>query len=291
MNKSNLKTSIGFEAALSLILMAGVPVCIKFTSADIYTIGFFRLSVAVVLILIFLSPLRNIARTINRSMVQSLVLIGGVFALHWFSYFTSIKMSTASMGILGTSTYGIHLIFLGWIFRNNKPGVFDVFAVIIAITGTWLVVPEISLSNRTTAGLLIAIFSGFCFALLPILHQKNQHIPDGLRMFGQLFGAWVVFLFFLPATHWELDQNDWWALLYLAVPGTFITHWLWIRVTTRISTTITSIIFYLIIPMTMLISHFWLNEPMPLEKISGAVLIVSGNLLSFYGRSRKKAAV
>ena len=197
-------------------------------------------------------------------------------------------MSTASIGILGTSTYGIHLIFLGWIFRNNKPGIFDILALIIAITGTYMIIPEVSLSNQTTAGLLMAIFSGFCFALLPIVHQRYQHIPDKLRMFGQLFGAWIVFLFFLPVTNWDLESRDWWALLYLAIPGTFITHWLWIRVTTRISTTITSVIFYLVIPMTMLISHFWLGEPMPFQKVGGAALIVSGNLLSFYGRNRSK---
>jgi drug/metabolite transporter (DMT)-like permease len=94
-------------------------------------------------------------------------------------------------------------------------------------------------------------------------------------------------MFFLPVTNWGLSSGDWWALVYLAIPGTFFSHWLWIRVTTRISTTITSVIFYLLIPMTMIISHFWLGEDMPFNKISGAALIVSGNLLSFYGRHRK----
>ncbi len=278
-------TGIGFEAAISLILMAGVPVCIKFTAADTFTIGVFRLSVAILLILVFLFPFKNIG-VVNRKMIFSLSMIGAVFALHWYTYFTSIKLSTASIGILGTSTYGLHLIYLGWIFRRNKPGIFDIFAVIIAIGGTWLIVPEISLANNITAGLLVAIFSGFCFALLPILHQRSQHLPDRLRTFGQLFGAWIVFMFFLPVTNWQLKPFDWWALLYLAVPGTFFSHWLWVRVTTRLTTTITSVIFYLIIPMTMVISHFWLEEEMPFQKISGAALIVSANLLSFYGRNR-----
>jgi drug/metabolite transporter (DMT)-like permease len=198
-------------------------------------------------------------------------------------------MSTASIGILGTSTYGIHLIFLGWIFRGSRPGIFDFFALCVALTGTYLVIPEVSLSNHITSGLLVAILSGFCFALLPILHQRNRHLPDRLRTFGQLFGAWIVFLFFLPATDWQLTTDDWWALLYLAVPGTFFSHWLWIRVTTRISTTITSIIFYLIIPMTMIISHYWLGEDMPVQKITGAMLIVSGNILSLYGRRRQNS--
>jgi drug/metabolite transporter (DMT)-like permease len=218
-------------------------------------------------------------------------MIGGAFAFHWITYFMGIKKSTPSIGILGVSSYGIHLILLGWIFQKNRPGFFDIVALIIALSGTYIIVPEFSLTNDMTIGLLLSVLSGFCFALLPILHQRNQQIPDNLRTFGQFFFAWVIFLFFLPLTHWDLPKTDWWALAYLAVPGTFLTHWLWIRVTTRISTVITSLIFYLAIPLTMLISHVWLKEPMHIQKILGAILIVSGNLLSFYGRARKRKVI
>ena len=175
---------IGAEAAISLMFMAGVPVCIKFTSADTFTIAVFRLTLAIVLILVFLFPFKKVV--FDHKFLLPLALIGAVFAIHWYTYFTSIKMSTASIGILGTSTYGIHLIFLGWIFQGDKPGIFDFFALGLALAGTYLVIPEVSLSNNITSGLLVASLSGFCFALLPILHQRNRHLPDRLRTFGRL---------------------------------------------------------------------------------------------------------
>lgn len=266
--------------------MAGVPVFIKFTSANPLTIGLFRLSVATILISLFFIPFKN-DRPLNTSMIFPLIAIGILFAVHWVTYFLSIKKATASIGILGMSTYGIHLIFLGWVIRKNKPGIFDLLALILAILGTYLIVPEFSFSNKATIGLLLGIISGFCFALLPILHQKYHFIPDRIRIFGQFFFAWIVFMFLIPLTNWQLESSDWWALLYLAIPGTFIAHSLWVRVTTRVSTTVSSLIFYLIIPMTMLISYFWLKEPMPAPKIIGALLVVVGNLLSISRRLKR----
>lgn len=40
--------------------------------------------------------------------------------------------------------------------------------------------------------------------------------------------------------------------------------------------------------MTMLISHFWLKEPMPVEKVAAAILIVGGNIISMAGKIKGK---
>lgn len=271
------------EAAITLVLMATIPVFIKFTAANTISIGLFRLGLATLLILVFFRPHRYL-KECRRSMILPLISIGVLFALHWLTYFWSIKLATSSIGILGLSTYGIHLIFLGWAIRKQKPGPFDFIALTIALFGTYFIVPEFSLSNHTTFGLLLGIFSGFCFALLPILHQQYQYIHERIRIFSQFFFALLVFTFFIPWSNWYIQEADWWSLIYLAILGTFIVHSLWIRVTTRLPTIVSSLIFYLIVPMTMVISHFWLGEPMPLEKVAGAAMIILGNILSFYGR-------
>ena len=283
MNNQEGNVRVGIEAAITLFLMALVPVFIKFTSATPITIAIFRLGLATLLFIAFLRP-ATLKILADRRILFPLMLIGFLFALHWITYFVSIKKATASIGILGMSTYGIHLIFLGWWFRKQKPGIYDFLALALALTGTYFIIPEFSMSNNITIGILLGIVSGFCFATLPVLHQQYAEIPERMRILGQFLFALIIFSFFLPWADWKLDSVDWWALLYLAIAGTFIAHSLWVRVTTRISTTISSLIFYLIIPMTMIISHFWLGEPMPFAKIVGALLIVAGNVISFSGR-------
>ena len=266
--------------------MSGVPVCIKYTSASTLTIALFRLTVAVILFALLINPLKEWRAYLGKKLM-ALSFFGFVFAIHWISYFLSIKLSTASIGFLGVSTYGVHLIFLGRMIKKTKPGKVDYLALIFTLVGAYLVTPEISLANNYTLGMLLAVFSGLCFAVLPLLNQHYSDIPDKVRIFSQFFFAWIVFLILFPWTSWDLKSYDWWPLLYLAIFGTVVSHTLWVRVTTRISTIITSLIFYLVIPMTMGISHFWLDEPMPVEKIGGATLIVFGNVVGIYGRIRK----
>jgi len=294
LSKRSSHFKIGTEAASTLLLMAGVPVFVKFTIAGPLSIGLFRLSVATILFVVFFVR-TDIIDQLKKRMIFPLALIGTLFAVHWITYFLGIKMATASIGLLGISTYGIHLIFIGWVIKGIKPTLYDLLALILAITGTILIVPEFSFSNEVTLGLIVAIFSGFCFATLPVLHQHYDFIPERLRVLGQFFFAWCVFVFLLPWTSWQLDVVDWWALIYLAIPGTFIAHTLWVRVTTKISTTVTSLIFYLIIPLTMIISYLWVDEPMPIQKIAGACLVVLGNIVSlsaklFINRQKSSSA-
>jgi drug/metabolite transporter (DMT)-like permease len=280
------KFTLGAEAAFTLLLMGFVPVFIKFTSANPWTIGVVRLSLAAMLMAVFFG-MRDRSVLSNPRNVAALVLIGLLFSLHWITYAFSIKIATASIGILSMSTYGIHLIFLGWIFRKQKPSIFDFIALALATFGTWLIVPEFSMSNNTALGVLLGVFSGFCFAVLPVLHQRNSHIPDRLRILGQFLFALSFYMLFFPNTAWDLKAVDWWALVFLGVMGTFIAHSLWVRVTTRLPTTVSSVIFYINVPLTMFISHFWLGEAMPAVKIFGALFVVGGNLVSFAGRAQK----
>ena len=157
----------------------------------------------------------------------------------------------------------------------------------MAFWGTYLIIPEFSLQNNITLGLVISIISGFLFALLPILHQKSQHISGTQRAFGQYIFAIPLFLIFSHRFDFQLETSDWYSLLYLGIFGTFLAHTLWINVTTKLNTTITSLIFYVIIPITMAISYFWLGEEMKLNKLIGALMIVSANVLGILTRFYK----
>ena len=281
MRPQNLRISA--EALTSLVLMSGVPVFIKYTNANEYTIGIVRLLMAAVLIGLLILY-RKERLTLKISHLKKLAIIGIFFSFHWITYFISIKISTASIGILGASTYGIHLIFLGWIFLKSKPRIIDIFTIIIAFWGTYLIIPEFSFNNNITLGLAISILSGLFFAMLPILHQKNQFIPGNQRALGQYVFAIPLFLLFIPRYNFDLSANDWYSLLYLGIFGTFMAHTLWINVTTKLNTTITSLIFYIIIPITMTVSYFWLGEDMKLNKLLGALLIVSANIVGILSR-------
>lgn len=266
--------------------MSGVPVLIKFTSLNPITIGIARLLIASFLMALLLNVKRQKIQ-LNRRNLKNLIIIGVVFSIHWITYFYSIKISTASIGILGASTYGIHLILLGWIFLKTKPTWTDGLAIIFAFTGTYIIIPEFTLSNDITAGLLLSILSGLFFAFLPILHQKNKHMPNNVRSLGQYLFALPLFLLFGHQFEFVWKPSDIYSLLYLGIFGTFLAHSFWINVTTKLPTTFTSLIFYVVIPLSMILSYVWLNESMNIEKIVGAMLIILANVLGILRKFKR----
>jgi drug/metabolite transporter (DMT)-like permease len=142
-----------------------------------------------------------------------------------------------------------------------------------------LIVPEFTFGNDYTLGLIIALVSAFFFAMLPMLQQKNRHIYSYTRAWGQYSFALVFFTFFISETEWNLPDADWGYLAILAILCTLGAHTLWLRATTNLPNTSSGLIYYLSIPVAMIVSYFFLDEAMPAQKILGAILIVMSNVI------------
>ncbi len=278
-----ISTEKCFEAGITVFLFGCVPIVIKYISANAFTIGIFRLGLASLCMLAFLWVKGQFSVMSPRDLLI-LAIIGCLFGAHWLTHFISVKVASPSIASIGLSTYGIHLILLTRLVSKNRVSVSDIIAVVLAVAGSVLIIPQFSLSNNTTLGACLGIISGFFYALLPILHQKFSQIASSMRAFGQFFFGFVFFAFFFPLSEWDLPRSDWVWMVLLALLGTFIAHTLWVRVTTTLSTKTTSLLFYLFVPVTMILSFLLLNEPLGTGKIAGATLVITGNV---FGLSRQ----
>lgn len=278
------------EAVAALLLFGCIPVVVKFIAANPYTIGAFRLTVATIgLGAVML--LRRELRAIGARDLMRLAAIGFLFFAHWLTLFFAIKTSTASIGAIGLSTYGIHLLLLGAIVTRTRPTITTVLAVLVAAAGAILVVPAFTLGNATAVGMVLAAVSAFFYASLPILHQRWAHLPSSTRALGQFGFALLFFLAFLPRTRWDLAPRDWAGLLFLAIGVTLIGHSLWVRVTTRLSSTTTAVIYYGNIPIAVLLGVLVLGEPLTPRTILGGLMIIGGSVLGLLARNRDVGAL
>lgn len=261
---------------------------VKFVSANPYTIGIFRLAVATLVLGSFMA-VRGELRRLPLSDVRRLAAIGMIFFAHWITLFLGIKASTASIGAIGLSTYGVDLLILGWIFGHERPSATDVLAVAIAASGAILVVPEFNLGNDTALGMLLCSISAVLYASLPLLHQRSANLPTSTRALGQFGFALALFLLFLPKSNWDLRPIDWGGLLFLGVGVTLIGHSLWVRVTTALPTSTTSIIYYANIPIAVALGVIVLGEPLTTRTAVGAALIIGGSIFGLLARRRRAA--
>lgn len=270
-------------ALISQIVLTLVPIAIKFTQANIYTLGFIRLILAVSILSI--SSSKNFLKNIKQVWP-----LGPLFTIHWLAYAQSVKVSGPSVAVIGLSFYGFFLLIYSRIFLKQKIS-FGVYAsVLIAVVGVKLITGEIHYSNTILQGLLWGILSASAYGMLPIIHQQNMDIPANEKAFAQ-FSLSLIFytiLFYLNSNIEVLTTNDYMALIYLGIGGTIIGHGLWVKVTSELPTQITSGIYYLVIPLSIIFEVAILNYKINLNHLIGSAIILVSNLSLQYFFKRNK---
>ncbi len=277
---------LAIEAFLAIVLFGSIPVTVKSIAANPYTIGIFRLALATFGLGAVMAVRGELKRVARADLVR-LAAIGFLFFGHWLTLFLAIKASSASIVSIGQSTYGIHLLLLGAIFRRERVHASDIAAVLLAAAGAIFLIPDLHLTQGAAFGMLLASASALMYASLPLLHQRWSHLSDSTRSLGQFAFAFLFFLCFLGKAEWHLAPRDWAGLLYLAIGVTLLGHSLWVRVTTRLSPQATSIIYYGNIPIAVFLGVALLHEPFTTRTAIGATLIVGGSIFGLLRRAAR----
>lgn len=272
------------ETTWSLLIFALVPLAVKFTDANPYDIGLLRLLMAVVLLAFFWR--RKIEwRAYKKVGFSKIVLLGTCFFLHWITYTFAVKWAGPSMTVLGMSSYGVQLMLWGALFLGNKITTKSVLCLIAIIFGVFLVIPEWDFANNGTLGLILALLSATFYSFIPVILQKTKEFKTETRIFFQFFIALFGYLFLIGKTDLKiLKAEDWYALIFLGVFGTFIAHTLWSKVTSVISTNISAILYYLVTPITMALAVYLFNERLSALQITGALIILVGSFTNLINK-------
>ena len=276
--------SVAFFAVLA---MSAVPVLIKSTEANEVTIGIARLAIAVTAFLpVFVVSSRK-GQKLYRADWLRLLAIGIAFGIHWITYFISIKQATAAIAAMSMATYGIQYLVLARVFNNERFTWVEWGAVCLCLGGCVVMAPAISLDNQVTKGILIGMLSGLSYACLPLLHQRCRHIGVSTRTLGQFLFALLIFLPLLPRANWDLAASDYLKLFVLGMLCTVIGHGLWVKSSTELPAIYTSMMYYLYVPIALVSSALFLQEPMTAEKIMGALMILTASVGVTFLRYRR----
>ena len=101
-----------------------------------------------------------------------LVLSGMVLALHWFTFFHAIQISTVAIGVIGFSTYPIFVTLLEPLLFGERLRPLDLVSAALVCGGLLLVVPDFDFTNTHTLALAWAVASGFVLAVFTLLNRK-----------------------------------------------------------------------------------------------------------------------
>ena len=217
--------------------------------------------------------------------------IGVVLAVHWVSYFYSIRISSVAIGMVSLYTFPIMTSILEPIILRTRFDWLDLPLLAWILGGIALMAPAWDLNDATFQGLLIGLFSAGLFALRNVLSKRLLARASGARLLlNQLAIAFVVLVPFVPDYTAVLDWRHLLGLAVLGVIVTAIAHTLWINGMRHLRATTVALLSCTGPVFGVLLAALYLDEiPEPRTIVGGAV-VLAGVLFEMVRRARASSA-
>jgi drug/metabolite transporter (DMT)-like permease len=220
----------------------------------------------------------------------SLLLAGVLFAMHWVSYFESMKRSSVSIGVISLYTYPVITVFIEPLFEKVRVKMLDVVVGLVTFLGVALIIPSYDLSSGITQGVLWGVFSAFVFALRNIMTRHHLKGESGLGlMFYQIV---IVALVTWPFVGWDWvneanSQGLWGLIILLGIFFTVLPHTLYIKALHLLPAKTVSVVCSSQTVYAAVFSYFILSEEPGVRTVIGGLIVVGCGVFESLRHRRK----
>lgn len=279
----------GLFAVHSAVLVFGLTALFsKLISLTALEITLLRSIFAALIILAIFVNNNNSLKLSKISDYSIVILLGVLLALHWVTYFHAMQISSVAVGVIALYTFPVITVFLEPLFHGEKPHLKDVVSALAVLMGIYLLVPEFSLSNETTQGILWGILSAFLFALRNII---QGHYFKGYSAKHSLFyQALVTFIVLLPFSHSvipDVTSFQWGQLIILGVFFTALPHTLFAFSLLNLKAKTVSLVACMQVVYATIFAAIILGEWFELKTAVGGLIVVSAAMYESYTAARK----
>ena len=204
------------------------------------------------------------------------ILQGILLAIHWYSFFLSIQISSVAVGLVTFSTFPLFVTFLEPLFFKEKLQIQNIILAGMVFIGIILVIPDFNFSNNITKGAVFGIISGFTFALLALVNRKNTNLSDSITIafYQNLFACIFLILPIMTIQTSVPEIDDLPNLIFLGVVCTALAHTLFIKSLSFIKAQTVSVITCLEPVYGIVLAFFILNETPSIRTLSGGMIII-----------------
>ena len=203
------------------------------------------------------------------------VFAGIILAVHWTTFFQAIQSSSVAIGTITFSTFPLFLTFLEPLLFREKLKVTSVLSAAILLLGVFITIPEFSLENQITIGILWGMVSSLSYAVLSLANRylSRSYAARTVCLYEQGTAAVVLLpAMFLVKTSWT-TQN----ILGIAAIGficTAFAHSLYVAAQRKVKAQTAGIISGMETVYGIVYALLFLGEvPGIRELIGGAVIL------------------
>lgn len=271
----------------------------KLIHLDAFVIVWHRVLIAFVALGIGLVYLKKSFKINSKTNLWKVFGVGIIVALHWMTFYKSIQLSTASLGILCLSTTTIHVTWLEPLIMKRKFSWIEFSLGLLVIYGIYFVSSDFKADDFEA--LAYGLTSALCAALFSVFNARlAQDIPSSTITFYELLIGFifmsVVLLFTgdLNEDLFTMTMSDFLWLVFLGILCTSFAFLATIEVVKRLGAFTVSLSINLEPVYTILLAIVILNE----NELLGShfyigsgiiVMVVIANALIKYQLSRYEA--
>lgn len=270
---STKQTTIAVNIAVLLFGMAGIFT--KWISLPAIGITFGRVVFSSLALFLFSLIKKQSLKIQGTKDLIRLILAGIILALHWWLFLESIKQSTVAIGTITFTTFPLFVTFLEPIFFHEKLKARNVITAMLVLVGVLITVPQFSLENHMSRGILIGMIATFLYAVLTLMNRSftERYSSITTAFYEQAVAAVVLLptIFFLPKMPTIRDIT---LLICLGVFTTAIAHTLFIHCLNVLSAQTAGIISSMESVYGTMLALLILGEIPSIRELLGGVIII-----------------
>ncbi|MBQ1270244.1 MAG: DMT family transporter [Clostridia bacterium] len=177
---NNRHSLIMLHIAVMLFGLSGVIG--KWTSVPSYAVAWGR-SLCSACLLFCVMKGRKMDLRLEGKSDYMLALAGGiVLAVHWTTFFLSIKTASVAIGTMTFSAFPLFVTFIEPVVFHEKLERRDILLAMLLLVGVAVTVPELSLGNQTTMGIIWGLVSAATYAALSLINRRLSAKYDGMKV-------------------------------------------------------------------------------------------------------------
>lgn len=267
------KNILYLHIAVMLFGLAGVVAQFVEVSAVMVALG--RVICSSALLLLIALVKRECLRLNSKKDVLLIILAGAVMAAHWTTFFQSIQVSTVAIGTITFSTFPLFLTFLEPVVFHEKISRQSIFSAVVLFIGVLITIPEFSMANHTTVGIIWGMISSLTYALLTLANRyfSARYTARTVCLYEQGSAAIVLLpALFLVETTWR--AQDFAGVAFVGLICTAFAHSLYVAAQKSVKAQTAGIVSGMETVYGIIYALLFLGEiPSIRELVGGAVIL------------------
>lgn len=209
------------------------------------------------------------------------VFAGTILAVHWTTFFQAIQSSSVAIGTITFSTFPLFLTFLEPLLFREKLKVKSVLSAAVLLLGVFITIPEFSMENQITIGIIWGMVSSLSYAVLSLANRylSRSYAARTVCLYEQGTAAVVLLpAMFLVKTSWT-PQN----ILGIAAIGficTAFAHSLYVAAQRKVKAQTAGIISGMETVYGIVYALLFLGEVPGIRELIGGTVILGVALLT-----------